>query len=70
MKEAWANRFAVGDVVMLKSGGPPMTVKTVSQLDYLDDIEYACCWFNQSDQEFILQQGIFSGETLSGFIDE
>ncbi|OAJ34906.1 YodC family protein [Piscirickettsia salmonis] len=56
----------VGDVVTLKSGGPPMTVRVCSQSSYTDDIEYSCYWFNQVDGNgnFSLQQGIFSGLTL------
>ncbi|QUD86961.1 YodC family protein [Phenylobacterium montanum] len=40
-----ANKFKKGDVVVLKSGGPPMTVDAVpGEVAYHDD-EYRCQWF-------------------------
>jgi uncharacterized protein YodC (DUF2158 family) len=58
--------FVVGDIVKLKSGGPPMTVKEVFEPD-ADDIlrrkntyEYRCQWFAGSK----LQDGIFTEEGL------
>ncbi|MEB8537023.1 YodC family protein [Acidithiobacillus ferriphilus] len=35
-------RFAVGDVVKLKSGGPDMTVKSIPERPYGN---YYCQWF-------------------------
>lgn len=41
-----ANKFQQGDVVVLKSGGPPMTVDTISPArGDLPSYEYACRWF-------------------------
>ena len=37
------NEFKPGDIVRLKSGGPDMTVETVSNLN--DPTKYFCSWF-------------------------
>ena len=48
-----ANAFNHGDVVVLKSGGPPMTVDRVPAEDglgaYAD--EYLCVWFKGASRE-------------------
>ena len=38
-----ANAFKPGDIVRLKSGGPDMTVESVSNLS--DPPKYYCSWF-------------------------
>ncbi len=38
-----------GDVVRLKSGGPPMTVTKISVLPNDDRELAACSWFNEKD---------------------
>lgn len=39
--------FKVGDVVVLKSGGPAMTIKDIHELDAGNCI--VCSWFNDGD---------------------
>jgi uncharacterized protein YodC (DUF2158 family) len=46
--------FSVGDTVVLKSGGPPMTVMSVTDLHAgpVDEPQYNCAWFDgQRDRE-------------------
>lgn len=52
------NKFSVGDRVMLKSGGPPMTVKSVP--NYPPDEHYSCQWFAGKK----LESGEFPAESL------
>lgn len=40
-----ANKFEKGDIVVLKSGGPPMTVEQVPGERSFNNDEYRCCWF-------------------------
>lgn len=57
--------FAVGDVVRLKSGGPDMSVKHVSD-DAVErwssglTVNYTCQWFAGKK----LESGLFAGPTL------
>lgn len=47
-----ANKFKHGDVVVMKSGGPPMTVdKVPGEMQYHDD-EYRCEWFKGATAQF------------------
>lgn len=50
--------FKLGDVVMLKSGGPKMTIASLKQ-----DRAF-CVWFNQRDQYHEERSGEFLIETL------
>ncbi len=54
---ATGNAFKVGDIVKLKSGGPDMTVRIVT-----DSISktYTCQWFAGKK----LEQGVFPGDSL------
>ncbi|MCD2181050.1 YodC family protein [Rhizobium sp. GN54] len=38
-------KFSVGDVVVLKSGGPPMTIRHIE-----DDVAY-CEWFHDGESK-------------------
>jgi len=49
--------FQVGDVVKLKSGGPAMTVKEVS------DRGIICNWFDQDGK--VQRQGFASGQLVT-----
>ena len=49
-----ADKFKKGDIVVLKSGGPPMTVdETPSDLDYNDRPQgyYETIWFKGASKE-------------------
>jgi uncharacterized protein YodC (DUF2158 family) len=39
------NDIKPGDVVQLKSGGPPMTVTQIGQANYEDFLSAWCSWF-------------------------
>ena len=47
--------FDIGDVVTLKSGGPPMTIEVDKEGD-----EYVCVWFEGSETK----RGAFPSSTL------
>lgn len=53
------NKFEVGDIVRLKSGGPDMTVQGMCDFVNHDD-EYQCQWFAGKK----LEQGHFPAESL------
>lgn len=47
-----AKNFSPGDIVQLKSGGPAMTVASVTGDDgYSDNIGYRCEWFKGASKE-------------------
>lgn len=50
-----SSNFAVGDVVVLKSGGPLMTVDVVNEQGHV-----RCIWFEGSS----VQGALFRAETL------
>jgi uncharacterized protein YodC (DUF2158 family) len=50
-------KFAIGDIVKLRSGGPEMTVKYVPMLD---GTEYHCQWFAGKK----LESGKFPADSL------
>lgn len=52
-----SNEFKSGDIVVLKSGGPEMTVKTFTHSQQA----YLCQWFAGKK----LEQGNFKSESLS-----
>ena len=37
--------LAPGDVVMLKSGGPPMTIEDIDKFQYSEHDKALCSWF-------------------------
>lgn len=39
-------KFAPGDQVQLKSGGPKMTVETITKGQFADSPTYFCTWFS------------------------
>lgn len=62
-----ANKFKHGDVVVLKSGGPPMTVENVpgDAKSYGPPYEdYHCRWFKGADQK----SGNFAEVLLETFV--
>ncbi|WP_338466732.1 DUF2158 domain-containing protein [Novosphingobium sp. ZN18A2] len=63
-----ANKFNHGDVVVIKSGGPPMTVDRVPgekavDYPYEDKDEYHCEWFKGASA----QRGYFAEHLLETY---
>lgn len=63
------NKFNHGDVVVMKSGGPPMTVDKVpgdiaSTFDNSKYTEYHCEWFKGATA----QHGMFGEHLLESYI--
>lgn len=60
-----ANKYKKGDVVVIKSGGPPMTVDSVpgEQAYRKKDDEYLCIWFKGASKE----NGSFADHLLKVF---
>src|SRR5689334_14185477 len=57
------DEFQPGDVVRLRSGGPPMSVERMSsEYDETPDGYAFCVWF---DKTGILQEGWFASEVLA-----
>lgn len=59
-----SEKFKVGDVVRLKSGGPDMTVTSVDPVDYVHSVRKdlaSCSWF---DAKAVLQKGRFQDAEL------
>jgi uncharacterized protein YodC (DUF2158 family) len=61
-----ANAFEKGDVVVLKSGGPPMTIDSLPNEEKFGKIrgEYGCKWFKGASEE----RGSFGGHLLEKYI--
>ena len=55
-----SSKFAKGDVVQLRSGGPKMTVEKVIEAPRRDEELLVCQWFSGSK----LQNGSFRPESL------
>lgn len=55
-----ADQFNPGDVVVLKSGGPKMTVETVGNEAFGGKMKVWCVWFEDTKQK----SGNFALETL------
>ena len=53
--------FKEGDIVVLKSGGPEMTIENIGPLNFYSKIIGAhCCWFNAND----LKRDVFTFDVL------
>jgi uncharacterized protein YodC (DUF2158 family) len=59
-KEVTMAKFKVGDLVVLKSGGPPMTVQQVNST-MTPAHEIQCQWFSGKK----LEQGYFASDSLT-----
>ena len=61
-----ANQFKKGDVVVMKSGGPPMTVDKVpgEKHPYGVQYDYLCEWFKGATS----QDGNFGEHLLEAFV--
>lgn len=57
------NELKEGDVVMLKSGGPKMTVETIGQYDY--ENKAYCTWFDGNKKV----SDLFKLEALALWVD-
>lgn len=64
--ENWTPYFESGDVVVLNSGGPHMTVICLDFEADEDGEDYLCCWFND-DGDY--REDVFSVHTIHS-IDE
>ncbi len=53
-----SSKFSIGDIVQLKSGGPKMTIKKVTE--GFDEEPIQCQWFSGSK----LQNGWFRPESI------
>lgn len=49
------NEFKIGDVVVLKSGGPKMTVSMILNEDEKEEYtgDCLCCWFTPDHMQFL-----------------
>lgn len=64
-----ANKFKHGDVVVLKSGGPPMTINKVpgdeaSSISGEPRTNYHCEWFKGAS----VQRGVFEEHVLETYV--
>ncbi|MGR0183235.1 YodC family protein [Azospirillum aestuarii] len=59
-----ANAFNKGDVVVMKSGGPPMTVDEVPDDVGRNRTYYRCCWFKGA----VAQSGNYSEHLLEKYV--
>lgn len=60
-----ASKFSPGDIVQLKSGGPAMTVSSVTGDDGVsDNIGYRCEWFKGASKE----TAHFKEDTLKEYV--
>ena len=50
------NQINAGDVVQLKSGGPPMTVKEIISNEKNNPGRCVCTWFNFKDEHYALNE--------------
>lgn len=55
-----AEKFEAGDVVLLKSGGPKMTIDSYDQ----DDEKYRCEWFVEGK----VQHQLFRASSLEKYV--
>lgn len=46
-----AHAFSLGDIVVLKSGGPAMTIDKIVPAQYGDPLKYYCRWFKGATAE-------------------
>ena len=57
------NKYSIGDIVQLKSGGPKMTIAKFKKFPYSDDNFsgiYKCSWFVEND----VKEGDFPEDAL------
>lgn len=59
-------KFKPGDVVMLKSGGVPMTAEIVSESRDGSTYAVTCVWFVETDQ----RRDVFMQEALQEYVEE
>ena len=56
--------FNPGDKVILKSGGPEMTVERIGKLSNSEDMGVTCIWFERNGNKQELKRETFIPETL------
>lgn len=57
-------RWKAGDLVKLKSGGPLMTIESVSGLAAPGDAAVLCVWSEPVSSRQVIQRGTFSPAVL------
>ncbi|WP_279131772.1 YodC family protein [Bilophila wadsworthia] len=57
--------FNVGDVVMLKSGGPQMTIASYGKYGMIEEEGYLCVWFEKNaKKEAVKKEAVFAEPLL------
>lgn len=56
--------FKLGDRVMLKSGGPKMTINNIGKYNYQDFDSANCDWFVQDKAPWKKESGVFPLHSL------
>ncbi|OLC24864.1 MAG: hypothetical protein AUH71_02105 [Thaumarchaeota archaeon 13_1_40CM_4_48_7] len=59
--------FTPGDVVQLKSGGPPMTVERLGKTGENEEVTVYCTWFEQVGKRQELHRESFSPVVLEKY---
>jgi len=57
------SELKIGDVVVLKSGGPEMTINTIGETEYEDFDSAWCVWFDKNKQV----KGVFPMTSLKAY---
>jgi uncharacterized protein YodC (DUF2158 family) len=53
--------FKVGDIVVIKSGGPQMTIEKIGSIGFYNkEVGAHCCWFENNK----IQRDVFRFDTL------
>lgn len=58
------SEFQRGDVVLLKSGGPKMTIRNIAKFGYDDYESAACDWFVADKAPWKREEGYFPLHSL------
>ena len=59
--------FQPGDQVVLKSGGPPMTIERIGKSPETQEDVISCVWFHDEGKRRILSRADFSPLTLQKY---
>jgi uncharacterized protein YodC (DUF2158 family) len=67
MKAGGKVEFEPGDIVQLKSGGPPMTVERIGKEEKTGEDTVSCTWFEKSGKNQQLQRETFNPVLLQKY---